>query len=289
MKNQRFGIEVEFTGMTRLNAARIIAKHFGTTEQYAGGVYNEYHIYDSTNRKWKIVSDSSIVATGGSETKCEMVSPICNYDDIETIQELVRELRDGGMKVNSSTGIHIHIDASTHTAQSLKNLANIMSSKENLLFEALCVDPERANRWCKKVDEKFLDKLNTRTKKDKEKIRKIWYNGHDEAHMHYSPTRYRALNLHSVWQKGTVEFRCFNSTTHAGKIKAYIQLCLAISNQAKTQAGATRRHTETTNAKYTFRTWLLRMGLIGDEFKTARLHLLKNLSGNIAWRNKGVA
>ena len=289
MKTQRFGIEVEFTGMTRLNAARIIAKHFETIEQYAGGVYNEYHIKDATNRTWKIVSDSSIVATGSSDTKCEMVSPICNYDDIETIQEIVRKLREGGMKVNSSTGIHIHIDASTHTAQSLKNLANIMSSKENLLFEALGVNPERAERWCKKVDEKFLDKLNTRTKKDKNKIRKIWYNGHDEAHLHYSQTRYRALNLHSVWQKGTVEFRCFNSTTHAGKIKAYIQLCLAISHQAKTQTGATRRHTETTNAKYTFRTWLLRMGLIGDEFKTARLHLLSNLSGNIAWRNKGVA
>ena len=126
-------------------------------------------------------------------------------------------------------------------------------------------------------------------KKRIEKRKKIWYNGRDESHIHYSQTRYRALNLHSVWQKGTVEFRCFNSTTHAGKVKAYIQLCLAISHQAKSQAGATRRHTETTNAKYTFRTWLLRMGLIGDEFKTARLHLLKNLSGNIAWRNKGVA
>lgn len=289
MKTQRFGIEIEFTGMTRLIAARVIAKHFGTTETFRGGTYDEYHIKDSTDRTWKIVSDASIVATGNSLSKCEMVSPICNYDDIETIQEIVRELRAEGMKVNSSTGIHIHIDASTHTAQSLKNLANIMSSKEDLLFEALKVEPERANRWCKKVDNTFLDKLNTRTKKDKNKIKKIWYNGRDESHMHYSQTRYRALNLHSVWQKGTVEFRCFNSTTHAGKIKAYIQLCLAISNQAKTQAGATRRHTQTTNAKYTFRTWLLRMGLIGDEFKTARQHLLSNLSGNIAWRNKGVA
>ena len=288
MKTQRFGIEIEFTGMTRSDAAKIIAKHFNTTERYVGGSYYEYHIYDASNRKWKVVYDSSITSTYGSEGKCEMVSPICTYDDIETIQEIVRELRAGGMKVNSSTGIHIHIDASTHTAQSLKNLANIMSSKEDLLFEALQVEQERANRWCKKVDTKFLDRLNTRTKKDKDKIKKIWYNGRDESHDHYSQTRYRALNLHAVWQKGTVEFRCFNSTTHAGKIKAYIQLCLAISHQAKTQSGATRRHTKTTNAKYTFRTWLLRMGLIGDEFKTARQHLLSNLSGNIAWRNKGV-
>jgi len=33
--------------------------------------------------------------------------------------------------------------------------------------------------------------------------------------------------------------------------------------------------TQPENEKYTFRTWLLRLGLIGDEFKTARMHLLK--------------
>ncbi len=289
MKNQKFGIEIEFTGMTRLQAARVIAKQLGTTERFDGGTYDAYSVTDNTNRKWKIVSDASIQATGGLNTRCELVSPICDYKDIETIQEIVRQLRENGMKVNSSTGIHIHIDASTHTAQSLKNLANIMASKEDLLFEALEVNRERLERWCKKVDGNFLDRINKGRKKEMKDIRKIWYNGRDEAHMHYSDTRYRALNLHSVWQKGTVEFRCFNSTTHAGKIKAYIQLCLAISHQAKIQAGATRRHTETTNHKYTFRTWLLRLGMIGEEFKTARLHLLKNLDGNIAWRNREVA
>ena len=289
MKNQKFGIEIEFTGMTRLQAARVIAKHFETSEHYDGGTYDAYSVTDSTNRKWKVVSDASIQATGGLNSRCELVSLICEYKDIETIQEIIRLLRENGMKVNSSTGIHIHIDAKTHTAQSLKNLANIMASKEELLFEALDVNRERLERWCKKVDENFLDRINKGRKKEMKDIRKIWYNGHDEAHMHYSQTRYRALNLHSVWQKGTVEFRCFNSTTHAGKIKAYIQLCLAISHQAKTQTGATRRHTQTTNHKYTFRTWLLRIGMIGDEFKTARLHLLKNLNGNIAWRNREVA
>lgn len=289
MKNQRFGIEIEFTGMTRCDAARVVAQYFQTQEHYDGGIYDAYSIIDNKGRKWKVVSDSSIRCSGTSKTQCELVSPICTYEDIEQIQEIVRQLRHKGMLVNESTGIHIHIDASTHTAQSLKNLANIMSSKEDLLFEALNVNQERANRWCKKVDEKFLDKLNTRRKKDMNSIRKIWYNGNDEADRHYSTTRYRALNLHSVWQKGTIEFRCFNSTTHAGKIKAYIQLCLAISQQAKTQLCATRRHTESTNHKYTFRTWLLRLGLIGDEFKTARKHLLANLNGNIAWRNREVA
>ena len=81
----------------------------------------------------------------------------------------------------------------------------------------------------------------------------------------------------------------FNSTLHAGEVKSYIQLCLAISHQALVQRGASRIKRQSENEKYTFRTWLLRLGLIGDEFKTARMHLLKNLEGNIAWRDPAQA
>ena len=72
-------------------------------------------------------------------------------------------------------------------------------------------------------------------------------------------------------------------------MKSYIQLCLAISHQALVQRGASRAKTNPENEKYTFRTWLLRLGMIGDEFKTARQHLLKNLEGNIAWRDPAQA
>ena len=37
--------------------------------------------------------------------------------------------------------------------------------------------------------------------------------------------------------------------------------------------------------RYSFRVWLLNLGLIGDEFKNCRTHLLKHLDGNIAWRH----
>ena len=117
----------------------------------------------------------------------------------------------------------------------------------------------------------------------------IWYGGRSRRSKHYDKTRYHCLNLHSVFQKGTIEFRLFNSTTHAGKVKAYIHLCLAISYQALIQKCASRRKTTSTNEKYTFRTWLLRLGLNGDEFKTARLHLLKHLDGCIAWKDPAQA
>lgn len=93
------------------------------------------------------------------------------------------------------------------------------------------------------------------------------------------------MNLHATFTKGTVEFRLFNSTTHAGEIKAYIQFCLAVSHQALTQKSASPRRTVTDNEKYAFRCWMLRLGLIGNEFKTCRLYFLKHLEGNSAWRH----
>ena len=164
-----------------------------------------------------------------------------------------------------------------------------MASKEDLIYKALQVTVARQHRWCKPVDARFLEELNRRKPKTLNEVSRIWYNGGDRSSVHYDDSRYHCLNLHSVFQKGTVEFRLFNSTTHAGKIKAYIQFCLAISAQALNQRCASRQKTQTTNEKYTFRTWLLRLGLIGDEFKTARIHLLEHLDGCIAWRDPAQA
>ena len=291
MKNQRYGIEIEFTGITRARAAQAVADTLNSQSSYDGGAYNTYSVRDAGGRRWKIVSDSSIrqensnSSYAGPEYRCELVSPICNYEDIETIQEIVRALRRAGAKVNESCGLHVHIDASQHTAKSLKNIANIMASKETMLFKALQVRPERINKWCKKVEGKLLDELTKKRPKTIAEVKKIWYEGRDGSYNHYHSSRYHALNLHSVFQKGTVELRMFNSTLHAGKVKAYIQLCLAISNQAKIQKGASRRETVSENPKFTFRTWLIRLGLNGEEYKTARLHLLANLEGDIAWRD----
>ena len=158
-----------------------------------------------------------------------------------------------------------------------------------MIYKALDVSVARQHRWCRPVEQRFLDELNSHRPRSMQDVERIWYNGNSRSHRHYDDSRYHCLNLHSVFQKGTVEFRLFNGTLHAGKIKAYIQFCLAIGAQALNQSTASRRKTQTTNEKYTFRTWLLRLGLNGDEFATARQHLLANLEGCIAWRDPAQA
>ena len=60
MKDQCFGVEVEFTGITREQAATALARYFGTLSFHRGGAYDTWIIRDTENKEWKLVSDSSI-------------------------------------------------------------------------------------------------------------------------------------------------------------------------------------------------------------------------------------
>ena len=297
MKDQCFGVEVEFTGITREKAAKVLAEYFGTTPRHKGGAYDTWVVKDSEGKEWKLMSDSSIRAekwdgrgykiTEAMEYRVEMVSPILTYSELPKFQECVRQMRHAKGMVNDSCGIHVHVDAANHNRQSLKNLLCIMFSKEDILFKALKVNPGRVATYCKKVREPMLQKarqLSAEETKDLTQLESIWYEGNIRSSEHYNWTRYYALNLHSVFYRGTVEFRCFNSTLHAGRAAAYINLCLAMSAQAIAQRSTVMRKTHSDNELFTFRVWLVRLGLNGPEFKHTRDHLLANLDGDRDWR-----
>lgn len=281
------------TGLTRRQAAEALGALFGTQFRYLGGTYKAYEVPDREDKVWKIVYDSSIRPVRPErsrypedEYKVEMNSPKLEYSEMGKLQEVVRTLRRAGAVVNSSCGMHVHVDASKHTPQSLKNALSIMYSKEDILFKALKVNESRVERWCQKVREPMLEKIRklpANTTMDR--LKQEWYEGSDGSYQHYNWTRYYALNLHSVFYRGTLEWRCFESTLHAGKVRANITLALAISAQAINQKRTLMRKTEISeNPAFTFRTFLLRLGLIGPEYKNVREHLLSNLPGDRAWR-----
>lgn len=294
MKKQTIGVEIEFTGMTRQQAARVVGDYFGNEAYHEGGTYDAWDIRDTQGRKWKVMYDSSIKGTGGHSTKCELVTPILKYEDIETLQEVVRRLRKAGAKSNADLccGVHIHIGADGHTAQSLRNLANIMASREQLIGKAIRIGQNRTH-YCQVTDRAFLDRLNKAKPKTMRELERIWYNSDNTYHTHYDSTRYHMLNLHATFTKGTVEFRLFNFSKpwgekkgglHAGELKAWIHLCLAMSQMAKMVKTASPKQPQIENEKFAMRTWCNRLGLIGEEFKSTRRHLMKALDGDAAWR-----
>lgn len=299
LKQQRFGVEVEFTGIAREKAAVVIGKIFGRRPSApASGCYHTRTIYDNEGRKWKLMRDSSILPSRHDDSyhnldeyKCEMVTPILEYKDIETLQTILRALRAAGAVVNHSCGIHIHVDGANHDAESLKRLIAFMTARQDLINEALA-NEDRADHWCKKLDRDLIETIRGEKVLNTSKLEKIWYSRANDGyrggidHSHYNDTRYHGLNLHSFFSKGTVEFRLFNSTLHAGKVKAYIQFALAVSAWAITSEG--KRYSfkpmvgYTADKKIRLMISILtkRLGLTGDEFKTCRYHLLKNLKKN---------
>jgi len=298
VKNQTLGIEIEMTCITRTKAAEVVAKYLqGTTEK----TYDSYdtHLITAPNGKiWKIMSDASIktmkkqngeLVPANGIYSVELVSPILNYDDdIETLQEIIRLLRKAGAISEShlQCGIHIHIGKGDHTPNTIKNLVNLMASKEDLIYKSLQVDPIRM-QYCKKVNEDLIETINKKKPQTLSQLADIWYSGYgrESRDRHYHSSRYFGVNLHSLFTKGTLEFRLFNGCLHAGTIRSWIVFCLAVSHQALIQKSASAKRTHTDNEKYTFRCWLLRLGMIGDEFKNCREHLMASLCGNSAWRN----
>lgn len=283
------------TGITRQQAAEAVAALFGTSARRTreSRTYDPWEVADPAGKKWRFVYDGSIRGIQGNREptssrlyKVEMNSPVLEYSEMEKLQQVVRALRQAGAVVNSSCGMHVHVDAANHTPQSLKNALTIMYSKEDILFKALKVNENRVQRWCQKVREPMLEKIRKMpTHLTMEQLKQQWYEGTDESRMHYSWTRYYALNLHSVFYRGTLEWRCFESTLHAGKVRANITLALAISAQAINQKKTVMRKTGISeNPAFTFRTFLLRLGLIGPEYKNVRAHLMENLPGDKAWR-----
>lgn len=293
MKKRNFGIEIELTGITRRKAADVIAKYFGTNSRHAGGAYDPYTATDRKGRVWRAMTDGSIhtkrrengvLINANRDYSCEVVSPILQYDDMDGLQEIVRLLRKAGAIANESCGIHVHVDGKDHTPESLTRLMGFAIGRQDLFYEALGIG-DRADHWCRKMNRDLLKAMQKDTEKTRDSLERIWYSAVNDGyaggidHQHYNSSRYHGINLHAFFTKGTVEFRLFNGTTHAGKIKSYIQFCLAMSAWAldcpKERLFFKGCKDYTAEQKCTLMASVLknRLGLRGKEFKTCRQHL----------------
>ena len=82
-----------------------------------------------------------------------------------------------------------------------------------------------------------------------------------------------------------VLFPWFTLSGDADETLAYTQLISKLVEQARTAKRVTMKEKKVGNEKYAFRCFLLRLGFIGQEYKTTRKVLMKNLEGNAAWKS----
>ena len=288
--DQTFGIEIETRGLGFEEAARAI-------QTIAGGTVIRtrfWGVKTPDNRVWNVTGDSSIEPLNGKSA--EIVSPICTISDLETVMQVVRALKAAGAETHQSCGIHIHVGVPGITGRELGNLAKIVDRQEEYIFKALGVLGSRKNRFAKPVEMSLINSVSSAQPQTLREFKKIWYGFNpsccdaqvdDYQPNHYHDSRYHGLNLHAVFDKGTVEYRYFNGSLNPQKIKAYIQFCLALTAFARNAANAKagRRQFEASSAKYDFRVFLTTLGLNGPEFKTCREYMVSRLNGDSAFKH----
>ena len=274
MKSQKFGIEIEFSFITREDAKGIIRE-----------VLSNDAMLDSSGRRWKVVRDGSIIArkrdssgtvvSADDSYKVELNSPILGYEDLELLAEVVAALRKAGAKASGLCGIHIHVGEEGHTVRSLRNMLNLFMQKEAVMAEAFQISKERRSQYCRDVCEGLIAEMNRHKARTLKQLEKQWEREDCD--------RYRMLNLSSFYSNKGIEFRLFNSTLEHSAIRAYIIFCLAMSQKAKTMHRAVPIKSRMENNRYEWRNFLNRLGLAGGEFKAVRKELLRHVSGDSAF------
>jgi len=289
IENTTFGVEVETHGRGDDRAVKAIQSVIGgVTGHHSRGM----QVTAPDGRVWVAMHDGSIQGSYGSE----VVTPILKgAADLETLQQVVRALRAAGGKSDAAhqCGVHVHVGTQGLDAAAIGRVVKTVAKYDGFIRKAAGVSAERA-RWCAPLTTPTWSNGHVANipalgrARTMDQLARAWYGTANEAGAaysdHYQGSRYHGLNLHSVFyrNRGTVEFRYFDGTMHAGKIKSYVHLCLAIVAKAASTkaASATPAVCETAQQASNL---LIGLHLKGDAFKTARHHL------TAAWNPERVA
>lgn len=293
MKNQKFRIEMELIGIVVYQAARYITDFLNGSSYRDDDDSRTFMIKDSKDKQWVVLPAKAIQPLGSlplgihdRRHPFKIVSPMLQYEDIETLQEMVRTLREKNAQVNEFTRLRIQIDAKPFDVNSLCKLVTMLKQKEDLFYQALQVPESRIRSDCQKINVDFLEQINLQKPKTMEEFKELWKQNCSELGVSENGIKHRyALNLDSVFHIGTIDFLHFKSTLHAGKIKSYLQLCLAISHQALTGEQNNLLQSQDANNRETLERWLSEMGLVGREYKSVRFHMLAHYDGTVRWES----
>jgi len=165
----------------------------------------------------------------------EVVSPILRgLDGLQQVVRVAELLKGLDARVNASCGFHVHVGVESvagndyaRVADWIRRLVKLTAHHELALYAATGTH--------RRVDGRYCHSLHGRqsawsAKKDKLKPRLKWQELHELVTGEH---RYQVLNLQNVFHsKRTVEFRCFAGTVEPLKMRAYVQMCLALARRA---------------------------------------------------------
>ena len=191
-----FGVEIECYNVLR-------SLLINEVSQRNVSIQSEGYNHTDNNHYYKIVSDGSIQGNDGQE----VVSPILKgKDGLNSLKNVCDSLNAVGAKVNRSTGLHVHFDASKISDEHFVNIFKNYQKLESVI-DSFMPNSRRANNngYCASLI--GLDYDTCETKSDVIRLNR---------------TRYRKVNAESYLRHKTIEFRQHSGTTEYEKMANWI-------------------------------------------------------------------
>lgn len=221
ISDRGFGIELEMHGATAQRVAR---------ELTAAGVETVTEDYNHTTRShWKLVTDGSITDSAGLRTRygLELVSPILyGADGLRQIRIVCTVLTRLGLKVNQSTGFHVHHGVADFGLKEWKMLL-LQYLKHEKTVSFFLPTGRRQNRYCKPLRSRWATlEAGFAELKAAATVEELMAaaNGYD---------RFHTVNVQNWSLRGTVEFRQHCGTLDADKVISWVLLTQAMVEYAK--------------------------------------------------------
>ena len=247
--------------MDRKETVKVLGEHFGVKPEYLGVPSFAYQI-KTEGETYTIDKAGNITNAEGIELELEtLLKPI--------VEEKINEVTEDEETITESqtTPFEIAIPMEGHTGITLRNLINMIYSKQELIQKSLSISGYIINEeFVKGINEAEIHTLEEFKSKD-DSIAKDNCNG-----------------IEFDFENKRIRFKFINEEADEEKIKAYTQFIELLDQSAKELKHASAKVSVTDNPKFTFRVFLIRLGMVGDEYKTTRKILLKNLEGNAAFR-----
>src|SRR5258708_6835383 len=159
----------------------------------------------------------------------------------QLVQDTCRAIKSQGFKGTKACGLHVHADAREFRTDYAKivQVIKVFYACEDLLYSML--PPSRwGQHYCQRLSKNYLYK-NFSKKTTQKKFDLEWYKITDQMNLErekrrkYNETRYYGLNVHSIFYRGTVEFRYHSGTIEPNKILYWTQIVLSMLEYALTK------------------------------------------------------
>ncbi|SHJ77683.1 virulence-related protein [Paramaledivibacter caminithermalis] len=244
--------------MDRKELVKKLSEHFGVKSKYLGAPSFAYQV-ETEDETYTIDREGKIITASGEQVQFEEL--------LKGAEEVIN--KEIGIDKANETLVEdavVTLPMKGHSGRTLRNLVNMIYSKQELIKKALEIEKDL-------IREDFIIGIN----KVKIKTLEDFKTALEDIGENSCP------GIEFDFYDKTITFK-FEQEENLEKQEVFKQFIYILNENAKKLKHASAKVKSTDNEKYTFRTWLLRLGMIGDEYKMARKELLKNLSGNGAFR-----